>query len=123
MILKNNQQEVRETSMKYVNDFEYDRQGTVWGALILFMVFLFGAIFLGSVSLYIWVLEQINDSNLILLYTLLSALIIGCISPGILVWITMCKSTRYAALYGLMIAAVVIIAVPIYLGVPFASSP
>ncbi len=109
--------------MKYVNDFEYDRQGTVWGALILFMVFLFGAIFLGSVSLYIWVLEQINGTSELLLYTLLSALIIGSMSPGILVWVTMRKLSRYAALYGLVIAAAVIIAVPIYLGVPFASYP
>ena len=109
--------------MKTVNDIERERQGTEWGALVLFMMMLFGAIFFGSLSLYIWALEHTKDGIEIMLYPLVAMLIFGCIFPGLLIWKVLRKRSRYAALYGLMLAAVVIIAVPIYLGVPFASHP
>jgi len=109
--------------MKTVNDIERERQGTVWGALCLFMMMLFGAIFFGSLSLYIWALEHTKDSIVYLHYPLVAMLIFGCIFPGLVTWRKLRKRSRYAALYGLMIAAAVIIAVPIYLGVPFASTP
>jgi hypothetical protein len=77
----------------------------------------------GSTSLYIWALEQTENSITYLLYPLVAILIIGCLSPGLVVWKILRKRSRYAALYGLMVAAVVVIVVPIWLGVPFGSYP
>lgn len=110
-------------NMKTVDEIERGRQGTVWGSLVLFMLFLMGGIFMGATSLYVWALEQTKGSSEYLLYTLLVSGVVACLLPGIWVWLLLRKKNRLAALYGLMVASVISVAVPIFLGVPFASHP
>ena len=109
--------------MKTVNDIERNRQGTTWAALCLFMAMLFSAIFSGVVSLYLWALTQNMEGTVDSPYPLTALLTLGCVFPGMLVWLKLRQRSRYAALYGLIIAAVATIAVPLWLGVPFASYP
>ena len=83
----------------------------------------FGAIAFGYFALYMWALERTGESAELLAHALATVLIGGCVAPGLLVWRNLRGRSRYAALYGLVVAAAVSIGAPMLLGTPLGVNP
>ena len=109
--------------MRTQYELENDRHWTVFSALCLFMAMLFGAIFYGYFAFYMWIWEYTEGQAELLAHAFAVVAISVCLTPGLIVWRKLRGRGRYGALYGLMIAAAMSIAVPLLLGAPLGASP
>ena len=109
--------------MKTLQEIEHERLWTVFAVICLFMAMCFGAIAFGYFALYMWILERTGESAELLALALAAVLIGGCVAPGLLVWRKLRSRSRYAALYGLALAATVSIGAPMLLGAPLGVNP
>jgi len=115
--------EVDDVSMRTMQEIENERYWTVFAALCLLMAMLLGAVAFGYFALYMWAFERADGSMELLAHAFAVISTLFCMAPGLVVWRRLRGRTRYAALYGLALAAAVSICVPLLMGAPLGASP